>query len=182
MPGDAIWATLLVMRRELASRLDIVPGPDLGSPMAEDTLDYLPAYKRYDGLFYQNAILTHEDIARREVRIVIVSALYGLLLAYEPIRDYDLALGSEFKSGGKVMQFWKSMNLAHLLHEIIDQWRPAGIHNLLSKDYSDLLRLKRDGNLEFAGAEVITPEVPPGFDALRARGRYLRHLLDEERE
>ena len=59
---------------------------------------YLPAYQRYKGLIY-----AHSGISRLypafKGRLVIVSALYGLLDGGDFIRDYDLSMKDTLPTG-----------------------------------------------------------------------------------
>ena len=96
-PGSA--AKLLAARSELAQMLGLGDGPDVGG-VVDRRLQYLPAFERYDGNLHRRAYLTPRDAQERpDKRIIIVSALYGLLLAGESIRSYELAMGMPHSCG-----------------------------------------------------------------------------------
>jgi hypothetical protein len=60
------------------------------------SLEYLPAYQRYDGRFYAHAGLdAFEKAYIEEYHVLIVSGLYGLLLLEEPIQAYNCHLDDD---------------------------------------------------------------------------------------
>jgi cytoplasmic iron level regulating protein YaaA (DUF328/UPF0246 family) len=162
-------------RRELAHRTKNSPGPDLGDPSAPLQL-LLPALQRYTGKVYETANM--RDLypkAQKNCRIIILSALYGLLDPEDPIRKYNLQMKSSLLGRQSVHSFWKDRGLGRLLYEYIVAIKPSAIHDLLTKDYRQALEpwpphLSGYIPYDFPGM---------GMGALFARGRILHQLLHE---
>src|SRR4051794_21103705 len=83
---------LMKARRELATLLSYSPGPDLGFDESPQPLGFLPAFRRYRGIVYTTADVRARYPRRLPTRLVVISALYGLLDADDLIRNYDLAM------------------------------------------------------------------------------------------
>lgn len=150
-PLDAEWGlalldptsrrSLLEARAELGALLGLAPGPDLGG-CANGTIEYLPAYRRYDGNLYRKARLTEADASGASAgRVLIVSALYGVLTLAEPIRDYDLAMPNAVPGATRkgVSGWWKERGLGRLLAEAIEALSAEDVHDLLSGNYRQAL-------------------------------------------
>jgi cytoplasmic iron level regulating protein YaaA (DUF328/UPF0246 family) len=114
-------------------------GIDLGS-MSPQSEPLMPAISRYAGdVYVRKQSRIAELLARSEgAGIIIVSALYGLLNAVEPIRDYDLAMTDRMEaSANSVHAWWRKRGLGHLLMELVQSFAlpQSNVHNLLSGDY-----------------------------------------------
>ncbi len=68
-----------------------------------------------------------------------MSALYGLVTALEPIRDYDLEMKCKLRNRGTVHNWWKQRRLGVLVHEAIEHFGQATMYDLLSGDYRKAL-------------------------------------------
>jgi hypothetical protein len=175
MVSDTTLAGLLKSRRELARLTNHPPGPDLGDPTASSPL-LLPAYQRYDGVMYQAAAVRNlYPKARSHCRLLIVSALYGIVDGNDPIRDYNLMMQSSLPGRQRVLSFWKQHGLGKLLQEYVDALKPAVVHDLLTANYRMALepwltKLPNRRPYNFPGL---------GMGALHARGHILRNLLAE---
>ena len=131
---------LLNARRDLSNLLGLTPAPDLGSE-GQNTIEYLPAYQRYGGNLYKEARLTNTDaLWQSGGNVIIVSALYGLVTALEPIRDYDLEMKHMLPDNGRVYTWWKRRQLGVLVHEAMVQFGDATVYDLLSGDYRKALK------------------------------------------
>ena len=122
---------LLRARADLSQLLHLPPGLDLGAN-ARASVIYMDAYQRYDGNLYRRAQLTESDELGR---VLIVSALYGLLTARERIRCYDLAMCDRLPNGRKVFDWWRDRKLGVFVHEVIGNLGATTLHDLLSQKY-----------------------------------------------
>jgi pimeloyl-ACP methyl ester carboxylesterase len=89
---------------------DLVHGPDLGGN--EDGPKYLPAFRRYIGRCYQaDASLWERFYAGPDalhVDLWIVSGLYGLVPAFDPIQNYDCHLSDAIEGEGATLaDYWR---------------------------------------------------------------------------
>lgn len=176
--SGASYRRLLSARRELASILNCAPGPDLGFDHQHSDVEYLPAYKRYIGLICSESHL-EELYPRSNLKILIVSALYGLVDADDLIRIYDLTMMDKI-NGSKVLRFWQELRLGEILCEYVHNTAPASVYHLLTENYRKAARpWPRCPDIT---SHIIKPDFPGrGFDVLRQRGKYLKKLLEGER-
>jgi len=98
--GTTNLSHLMKARLSLGKQLKLQPGPDLGF-QEEGNVAYLPAYQRYSGVIYQggNIFNLYKQFGGR---VIILSALYGLLDASDTIRNYDLSMTDTLPSGMRV--------------------------------------------------------------------------------
>ena len=134
------YRKLLSARNELSRFIDCAPGYDLGFDHQNNDIKYLPAYKRYIGKVYTCSQLANLYPQVKSHRIIIVSALYGLLDANDLIREYNLAMDSKLPNGKKVMTWWKNQGLVKILEEYILGFNPPCVHDLLSVNYRKSLQ------------------------------------------
>jgi uncharacterized protein len=66
----------------------------------------LPAHRRYTGVVHGNAGLATLDPASTGAKVVIVSALLGLVTLEEPVPDYRLEFGARVDGVGGLATFW----------------------------------------------------------------------------
>ncbi len=130
---------LLQARRELASLKGLPPGSDLGGPETSESVRYLPAYLRYTGRVYTGGRVQDLYPRAQGKRILIVSALYGLIDADDPIRYYDLYMDQSITTGRKLKAWWKHHDLGRIVEECILALKPERVHDLLSQHYRDAL-------------------------------------------
>lgn len=132
--NTATYSCLMEARLDLAKHLGLQPGPDLGFREKSGDINYLPAYQRYDGVIYRTG-----DVRNRfngyKGRIIILSALYGLLEASDLIRNYDLAMNDSLPLRLRVSNFWKQHRLHKIIEEYYHSWGSATLHDLLSNTY-----------------------------------------------
>ncbi len=169
---------LLRARADLSRLLDLAPGPDLGTEV-QNAILYKAAYQRYDGNLYREARLTDADaLGHSGGRVLIVSALYGLVTPLERIRDYDLEMSCRLPDGRKVYTWWKDRDLGAFVCEAAERLCVDTICDLLSGNYRKALlpwppsTLRATYNLyQYPGR---------GTGSIFDRGKDLRRLLGSE--
>ncbi len=102
-------------------------------------MDLLPAFKRYDGNLYRKAQLSETQLTGHR-RLLIVSALYGLLDARDPIRDYNLQMSDKLPGRITVKRWWREHNLRDVVVNAVERLGAAQVHDVLSGNYRDALR------------------------------------------
>ncbi len=171
---------LLDARRDLSHLLDLTPGPDLGSE-GGGSIRYMPAYQRYQGRLYEKAQLTHEDaLGRSGARVLIVSALYGLVTALEPIRKYDLEMKCTLPNDGRVYTWWKQRRLGVLVREAIEGFGETTVYDLLSGDYRKALKPWPPSSLRATYCTFDDKYGPLRSGSTHHRGLDVRRLLGSE--
>jgi cytoplasmic iron level regulating protein YaaA (DUF328/UPF0246 family) len=126
------------------------------------------AIERYTGVVYQHLdypSLRNKAAARE--RLVVVSALFGLIPAGTPIPVYKLAMNPT------LARFWKPINTARL--EALAAGQP--VLNLLSQSYAKAIGY----------GPLLTPEFRVGGGKKSAghfgkaiKGRFIRFLIEED--
>lgn len=129
---------LVSARQELEVILQDARSP-LGFKNNDGENKYLPAYQRYKGLIYAHSGISRLYLAFKG-RLVIVSALYGLLDGGDFIRDYELSMKDTLPTGMKVHTFWRRHELRDILLELLCGDEAAEVHDLLSGHYREALR------------------------------------------
>src|SRR3990172_8773052 len=127
-PGpDTIVAQLLAARAELFPL--IVPCQDRTcSAIKDDAL--LEAHKRYNGIVFSMSCISTGLPPESALRVLIVSALFGLLDARDSIPDYDLELACSLSPGGTVGQFWRRRELGSITAAVVRDLNPTAVHDL----------------------------------------------------
>ncbi len=173
--------------------------------LPDASVQYLPAYERYDGRFFAHAGLeTFEKAILEECHVLIVSGLYCLLLPEEPIQAYNCHLDDEVLDGGalsngvdaaedgcsRISDFWKQRNLPdRILREFIENHNRVHDHSiryvidLLSEtsyqrlfNWDDLYGWFKNNGISWFH-RMIQGVREPGF--LADLGRYFRYDLVE---
>ncbi len=178
--SPASGQALLGARRDLSCVLGLAPAPDLGSEGGA-SIRYMSAYERYDGHLYKEARLTHEDaLGCSGGQVLIVSALYGLVTALEPIRDYDLEMKSRLPNQGRVYTWWKQRRLGVLVHEAIEGFGETTVYDLLSGDYRKALKPWPPSSLRATYCTFDDKYGPLRSGSTHHRGLDVRRLLGSE--
>lgn len=164
--------SVLVTRSSLAGFCGIARGPDVGGKDIDGR--YLPADTRYDGRLYGRIDHLLWPLSGDQ-RVIIVSALYGLLFTWEPIQHYDLTMKSSLQRK-LVGRRWREVGLGR----IVARWCAAnavvGVIDLLSQPYRYALHDLKD--LHAVGAERLAFEYPGRYQAGNLdRGDDLQTLL-----
>jgi cytoplasmic iron level regulating protein YaaA (DUF328/UPF0246 family) len=113
-------------------------GPDIGIHGGHVAAQYLPAYQRYTGIVYDRGRVQDLYPGQSNVRLLIISALYGLLDGEDLIQEYDLVM-KETISGQRLYTWWKRHNLGCIVEEYILACNPAIVHDLLPISYQNAL-------------------------------------------
>ena len=111
--------------------------------------------------------------------MLIVSALYGLVTALEPIRDYDLEMKGTLPNGGRVYTWWKQRRLGVLVHEAIEHFGHATVYDLLSGDYRKALELWPPPSLRAKRETFDEKYGPLRSGSTHHRGVDVRRLLSK---
>ena len=146
------WSTLCRARGSLAQQLGLEPGPDLGNS-ATPSPQLLPAWRRYDGNLYRKAMLTERDMHRPAFRFFVVSALFGVIDARDPIRSYNVAMTDRLPDGRTVHRFWRANGLASIIADLLLHTDPTEVHDFLSGSYRK-------------GVKGLMTELPSGCEYL----------------
>lgn len=130
---------LMQTRCELASLLGLLPGPDLGFTGEGNRPDFLPAYKRYTGIIYQKGEI-ESLYPNFKGKLIIISALYGLLDANDLIRYYELKMNDSLKTKTRLSTWWQRRGLRDIIAEYIMAQGSPMVHDLLSDTYRNALK------------------------------------------
>lgn len=168
--SDAILGT----RRRLAQIARAVPGPDVGGTSTLGT--YRPAYYRYRGAVYRPVPHQHWPRPGDRCVVVVVSALYGLVLAWETIQNYELTMATSLSYRRPVRALWRAAHLDDVLARWASHTGVECVIDLLSLGYraalDDLAALDR------IRIRRIVVDYPRRFNAANHdRGRDLAELL-----
>jgi cytoplasmic iron level regulating protein YaaA (DUF328/UPF0246 family) len=98
----------------------------------------MPAYQRYDGNLYRKIARDLWPVADRDgsARILIVSALYGLLTPAEPIRYYNRTMSEAVHLRCSLARWWAERGLGELLLEYVRGTGTTTVDDFLSGAYS----------------------------------------------
>jgi len=135
--SPAAKSVLLNARRELADLLWEMPEHDLGFHDAGDK-KYQPAFQRYQGFIYLYSDF-YRLFPKFQGRVLIISAMYGLLDGGDYVRNYNLRLNDYLPTGLRVETFWKQHGLRDILLDGISNAGVDEVHDLLPEKYRNLL-------------------------------------------
>lgn len=167
---------LLECRREVAQTFGLAEGDDLGGARAAP-VPLMPACRRYDGNLYRKIEKTlWSRVAQLDSsEVVIVSALYGLLTPWEPIRYYNVSMTDHVAHRLRVVRWWSDQGLGRLLAEYVKRSSASMVHDFLSGAYAgvaaDLSKFKPAVRVQ----RHSYPGLGSGAD--HHRGRDVRALL-----
>lgn len=174
----AVAEGLLEWRRHLAQQFGFPEGEDLGSSRAAP-VPLMPACFRYDGNLYRKIEEALWSRAARSgsMEVVIVSALYGLLDLWEPIRYYNVAITDNVAPGLRLARWWSERGLGRLLAEYIEGSGASVVHDFLSGAYVEVA----DALEELGGPVKVYRHSYPGLGsgADHHRGWDVRKLLSQ---
>jgi len=136
------------------------------------------ALSLYDGILYNslNKELVYEEFIKNRVDFVIISAAYGIVHAFEKIREYDLEMN------GNVKKQWLKIGLPRVLEEYITKTNPKEVYgfftksSLYSKVYTNInLNTISNRVLKYT---LVYPENCKGrSSSLRELGYSITHLI-----
>ena len=175
--SKATLQRLLTLRSELAQTKHQQAGPDLGGSIHAAELQYMPAYLRYSGIIYQRSHFAELFPRARDKKVLIISALYGVLDAQDSIQKYNLRMDETLPNGKRLYTWWKQNLLGEVLTEYIRKLKPKRIHDLLPESYRKALSPWPPG--EFDGRLTYTSydDLGQGQGSLWQRGDILREIL-----
>jgi cytoplasmic iron level regulating protein YaaA (DUF328/UPF0246 family) len=124
-------------RKELKAILQETSGHTLGIDKAGEKR-YQPAYQRNQGFVYLFSDFYHL-FPKFEGRVLIVSAMYGLLDANDYLRNYNLRSGDTLPNGQRVDTFWKQHGIRDILLECISRIAADEVHDLLPEKHRAML-------------------------------------------
>ena len=129
---------LMELRKEVGVAFQEEHGPDLGFEVTQTGIRYLEAYRRYSGNLYSKiSEKSWNKLSRNsELKMLIVSALYGLVNYNELIRLYDRTMKDHIHPGRLLKTWWSNKHLSAIVLEYILQNRTKVVHDFLSTDYS----------------------------------------------
>ena len=149
-------------------------GPDTGYPSTQKDAKYLPAYIRYKGIVYMRGRVEELYPQQTQVRLVIISALYGLLDGEDLIQDYDLRI-DEKVGGRRLYTWWNHHRLGSVVEEYIRSCKPEIVHDLLPISYQKALQPWPRDNFRHIWKPLDCSGLGQG--ASWRRGDYLSNLL-----
>ncbi|MFH2103415.1 MAG: peroxide stress protein YaaA [Chloroflexota bacterium] len=174
---------LMSARQKIEAILHEEQNPGLGFKDHAGDRKYLPAYQRYQGIIYARSGISRLYPAFKG-RLVIVSALYGLLDGSDLISDYNLSMKDTLLTRTKdtlptrmkVHTFWRRHELREILIELIGWEGAAEVHDLLSGPYREALRPWPDSRFK-----NLHPYEYPGMGqgSSYERAKDLKRLLSQ---
>jgi len=165
---------LLAARSELARRFGYRDGEDLGGRSLAP-VPLMPACRRYDGNLYRKIDSSHWSALADETRVVIVSALYGLVAPREAIRDYNRTMSDLVAPRMSLARWWSERDLGSLLLEYVQRSRALEVHDFLSGAYARVADALDSLRGQVAICHNHYPSLGSGAD--HHRGRDVRSLL-----
>jgi hypothetical protein len=172
---------LLRLRKSVAIAFGEIPGPDLGFKVRKNEIKYIQAYRRYAGKLYSQI---HENAWRKlfqtpNLKLLIVSALYGLVNAGELIRYYNRTMKDHIFPGRTLMTWWKQQGLSSIMVGYIVKNEVEKVHDFLSIDYSRAIS-DLSSSLKRLGVSYVTHSYPGlGSGSNYYRGRDINALILE---
>ena len=129
---------LLELRKMVGTAFDDKHGPDLAFGITEPQIEYLEACRRYAGHLYSEiSAESWKKISHTpELKLVIVSALYGLVNFNELIRYYNRTMKDHILHGRLLKTWWKQQGLSSIILDYVVQNKVKKVHDFLSTDYS----------------------------------------------
>lgn len=129
---------LMELRRQVGMAFNEKQGPDLGFDDGEPKIEYLEAYRRYQGNLYSKISKSSWNrlTQTEESKLIVVSALYGLVNWNEPIRYYDRTMDDNIRPRRKLNTWWSHGQLSDILLDFVIENRIKIVHSFLSDKYS----------------------------------------------
>jgi cytoplasmic iron level regulating protein YaaA (DUF328/UPF0246 family) len=169
---------LLSLRKEIAQMKSIPPGCDLGDKLLSKEIYYKPAYTRYSGIVFSRSNFAELYQKADNKKVIIISALYGLLDAEDMIRDYEVKINETLPIRSRLYTWWKSHGLPGILEEYIINLKPKRIHDFLSNEYRLALSHWPSNAVKSQNIEYFSYNYPgQGQGASWRRGDDLKHIL-----
>ncbi len=138
-PGS--FEKLLFLRSQIVKKSEksLPEGPDVGILGEQPDALYLPAYQRYTGIVYEYGRVRECYPRQSKIRLLIISALYGLLDGDDLIQEYKLKM-DDVVFGQRLYTWWNRHKLVDILEEYILACKPVTVHDLLPINYQKALQ------------------------------------------
>ncbi len=170
-------ARLVNLREKVAAAAKLAVGPDL-DPASKNKVDLMPAHLRYDGNMYRHIPREAWEFRAAGVEVAIVSALYGLVLSREPIREYGFSMAEDLPGLGTLHGWWRENGLPSILASFVKSTKAERIVDLLSLEY----RKAVDGYRDSTRAPVEAIDFPGlGRASQPRRGEAVAEVLRGKR-
>ena len=135
------------------------------------------ALSLYDGVLYRelDKKLMYEEFLSGEIDFIIVSAAYGIVHAFEKIREYELRMNRE------VAETWLKMGLPKVLEEYIVRTNADRVYGFFTKTsyyakiYGSINRTLLDYGVE---AYLVMPGNVGFFNSLKTLGSCIMSLIE----
>ena len=87
------------------------------------------ALSLYDGLLYSSLdkMLVYEEFMKNKIDFIIISAAYGIVHAFEKIREYDLEMSRS------IVKYWLKIGLPKVLEEYIAKTDAEKVYGFFTK-------------------------------------------------
>lgn len=165
---------LIQLRQEMAKFISEPPGPDIGYMQKIKTIKYMPAIQRYSGIVYQRSNIANSLKKTKNLKIIIISAFYGIVDGQELIRNYNWQMGNKLPNGNITKTWWKHNGLGEILLEIVHKIKPKRVYDFLFEKYRASILPFYKG---FEKSKLIRYESQQGFAALSYTGEELAKVL-----
>ena len=178
------------MRSKLVDLLKVTPAlrekPENKRGVLNPDAPITRAVDLYNGRFYKKTKKALLDILGEKyphVRVLIVSALYGLVKLDEGIKEYELTMTDKLANGMKVYRFWQKEGLWRILLEYIRRNQITHIWSLLPDSpqfpyhrvFRELWKILKNTPIK-----CIRVEVPGAGSATGCkRGKWLTHVIKD---
>jgi hypothetical protein len=158
-------------RKELAPLAGARFGPELGG--ADVGSSYRAAIIRYKGTVYAGMPARLWPKIGDD-QLIIISALYGPIFAWEQIQDYELTMGHKTATGHRVSRVWRDVKLGGWLADWLLANQVDVVVDLLSLKYRHAV----EGYEQFGG-KVLPISCPrKGIGSQFDRRGYLEAVLE----
>jgi cytoplasmic iron level regulating protein YaaA (DUF328/UPF0246 family) len=136
---------------------------------------FLPAYLRFRGNMYRHIPEDAWENRHKDVEVLIVSGLYGLLESRDSTVYYEHSMAEKTPPFGTLNYWWHEHGLPGILAAYLKATKPKTVIDLLSLEYRDAVKGFADG---LSGMAVKTIDFPgTGRGSQPLRGAKVAALL-----
>lgn len=165
---------LNALRQQMATYIGEKQGPDIGTSLRGNDIEYMPAFQRYSGIVFKKSDFVHSYPKTKNLNVIIISAFYGILDAKEYIRDYNWQMGNKLPNGNHTKTWWKNNGLGEILLEIVDKLNPNRVYDFLFDKYRASIFPFYKG---YDKRKIIRYESQQGFATLTYAGEELAKVF-----
>ena len=162
---------LMALRRQVAAAFKEMPGPDVGFERPEVRIEYMKAYKRYRGNIYSRITESSWEKlnSSQNLKLLIVSALYGVVKHDETIRNYNIRMDKNKIEGKLLKTWWRKHGLCDIILDYIVTNKVEVVHDFLSSSYSEAVE-PLQSEVQRIGVDYITHD----YSGLGSGSNYYR--------